>query len=137
MKIEGPIPNHILKLMPKEDRPIGIPGMTHEEIEDRNQKRNEREIQGQISNYLRLREIVFCNPRMDKKSNIQEGWPDFSFAYCSIPIGLEVKTSSGTASGAQIATHERMRRNGWQVFIVRSVEEVKVILDTIEYGQRT
>lgn len=137
MKIEGPIPEHILKRMNKEDRPDGIPGMTHEEIKDRNKKKNEREIQGQISNYLRLRGIVFCNPRMDKKSSIHEGWPDYTFAYHGHAVGIEVKSEAGIPARAQILTHEQMRKNGWKVFIVKSVEEVKKILDAIENEQRT
>ncbi len=125
------LPSHILKLMSKDQRPKGTAGLLPEEIDAKNEKKTEREIQNQIADYLRLHEITFYNSRMDRKATIGRGLPDFAYAYHGIPIAIEVKTKDGKTSDEQNKCHEKMRENGWKVYVVRSLSEVKIILDSI------
>lgn len=131
MKIEGPIPEHILKRMNKEDRPDGIPGMTRSEIDQKNEIKSERQIQNQIYNYLTLLGIVFYNARMDKRSTIGVGLPDFAFAFHGVPVALEVKALTGKVTEEQNKCQLKMSLNGWQVYVVQSLSQVKIILESI------
>lgn len=129
------LPEHVLKRMNPADRPRGVAGMLRVEIDEKNDKKTEKEIQSQISGLLRIREIVFYQSRMDKKPTVAIGLPDFAFTYHSIPIALEVKTSIGKLTEEQTETHKNMRANGWKVFVVRSVQEAKTVLDSISTSQ--
>ena len=132
MKIIGPIPNHILKLMPQENRkPLGKAGMTSKEIDIVQALRSEKELQRKIADYLRIREIAFCNPRMDKRSTMTLGWPDFTFAIKGMPIAFECKKSNGKTSQDQIKCHQNMTKNGWIVYLVRSFEQAVDIINSL------
>lgn len=89
----------------------------------------EREIQEQIRQYLRMRGIFFAAQQMNKRSQLQEGTPDFLLAHRGIPIALEAKTLTGKLSEAQEAIRAQMEANGWHYHIVHGVADVKPILD--------
>ncbi len=123
------IPDHILKLMPKEDRPAGVIGMTRTEINEVQETKSEKELQNLIQNYLGLRGIFAGRQRMDKRSNLVIGWPDVFFSYKGIPIALECKVGAGKQTQEQKEAQVKMEANGWRYFEVRSLQEVKIILD--------
>lgn len=126
----GVIPAHILRLMPKEDRePLGKAGWTPEECNTKADAKLEREIQNKIAGLLSIRDIEFGRQRMDKKSTMVEGWPDFVFAIAGTPIAFEVKTATGKQTEEQKKVQARMERNGWKYYLVRSVKEAKEIVD--------
>jgi hypothetical protein len=132
MRITGPIPENYLRLMSPEDRePLGKAGMTLPEIEEKNDVASEKKLQDLIENYLTLRDIFVGRQRMDKKSNMALGWPDFVFAYKGKPIALEVKVGSNKQTPEQLHAERLMIQNGWAYYVVRSLPEVKAILDAI------
>ena len=90
---------------------------------------SESRIQKQIADILTIRGIVFCRSRFDKRTTIAKGWPDFTLAINGTPIALEVKGETGKLSDAQKACHEGMKRNGWRVYVVRSIAEAVDILN--------
>lgn len=129
MKIDSKvIPDHILRLMAPSDRPHGVAGALKEEIAMSHDIKSERRLQADIANYLNLNNIAFYNPRSDKKSTVAAGLPDFALAIKGKPIAFECKTSAGKVHEHQAMVHEKMRANGWQVHIIRSLREaIKVV----------
>ena len=68
---------------------------------------------------------------MDRRSALPVGWPDFTFAYHGVPVVLEVKVERGRVRPEQEATLTGLPLppNQWRAAVVRSVAEVKVMLD--------
>lgn len=127
------IPPNLLRLMSKEDREsCGKGNELPEEIAVKVEAQAEKELQREICQYLRLKHIQFINPPMNKRSILPEGWPDFTFAYKGKPIALECKTATGKLSREQAAMHLLLMADGWLVRTVRTLQEVKEILDTID-----
>lgn len=130
MKIIGTIPNHILKLMPKETRaPMGKAGMTSDEADEKLRLKSEKQLQEQVANLLRQRNIWFDRSAMHKRTTGTIGKPDFLFAVEGNAIGIECKFGDGKLSDEQQKTHKAMLENGWNVFTVTQLNEVQVILD--------
>lgn len=133
------LPDSFLRRMSKEDRAqLGRGGMTQDEALAKFEARNERQLQEQIANYLRLNGIFFIRSRMDKKSTTQCGTPDFCFCVPRIlecppyvrptPTAIEVKYGKGALSDEQIEVHAQMITNGWHVHVVHTFDEaVKAI----------
>jgi len=94
--------------------------------------RAERELQQDIAQYLRLRGIPFINPPMHKRSMLPDGWPDFTLAYRSVPIVIEVKNEAGVVSDEQSRMMDLLKAGGWVVRVVRSLPEVKELMDGLE-----
>jgi hypothetical protein len=116
--------------MPKIDRPAGNAGLTHGEANAKRDGRLERELQNQIANWLRLKGIFFVRSRMDKKTTVAPGTPDFVFCIVNaggrahpIPVALEVKTRSGMST-VQNKVREQMEDNGWHYYVVGSLRAV-------------
>lgn len=69
-----------------------------------------------------------------KKKGVRTGYPDIEIQWRSKLfentklIFMEVKSKSGTLSEKQKEVHQELREDGHQVFVVRSVDEVKSIL---------
>ena len=132
------LPENILRCMSAEDRAthaklVGHPnaGKTSDELRQSAINKDEKAAQKEIANYLRMKGIEFINPAMNKKSPLPEGWPDFTLALPKHPIGLEVKVWGQKPRPEQEARHQKMRNNGWNVFVVSGVAEVVDILNTI------
>lgn len=124
------IPDHILLLMPAEERKrLGKMGKTLCEVFAEEQVKNERELQGQMVQLLRLRGIEVGWGRTDVKSGYTVGWPDLTFCHHGRPIAVEVKMPGQDPRPEQLECHQRMRSNGWEVHVCRSVSELKGILD--------
>lgn len=120
----------LLRCMNTADRrKLGKVGMLPEEAQAAFVARSEKEVQEAICKLLTLRDIAFYRARMDKRTGGTIGWPDFTLALNGQAIALEVKHEKGTTSPEQVACIAKMRRNGWDVYVVRSLDEVRAILD--------
>ena len=105
-------------------------------IQDKADAKAEKELQRQITTYLREhRGLVVGVQRMDKPTTMPVGWPDMVFVFCGVPVALEVKTSFGRLSPEQIEMAQRMVHDGWRWQLVSSLEEVRKMLDEIEEGR--
>jgi hypothetical protein len=109
---------------------LGAHGVTGEEAQASFIAKSEGDIHKQIKNLLNLRGIWFCHSRMDKPTTQRKGVPDFMFALSGIATAFEVKYGKGKRCDEQIAVHEAMTRNGWQVYTVRSLDEARDILNS-------
>lgn len=90
-------------------------------------KKDEKSAQKDIANYLRMRGIEFICPPMNRKSILPEGWPDFTLAFEGKPMAFEVKVWGGKPRPEQLTRHDKMRQNGWAVYVVNSVADVVAI----------
>ncbi len=125
------VPEAWLKCMSPEDRKaMGKAGMTAEEAIAKFTAKNERQLQSQIVNLLRLKGIEVCWHRTDKKSAATVGWPDLTFAvlwtgFGTIACAWEIKMPDGKLSEEQTKTAIRMQRgvNNWTYRVIRSVDE--------------
>lgn len=132
MRISGLIPDHILRLMNRKDRPKGPSGKTNEELMEARAVESEKELQSQVAALLRIRNIVFDVDRMDKRRGGTVGWPDFTFAIGGKACAIELKRKGGKLSLQQERTIGMMMRNGWSVVVCDNLDAVKRALDEWE-----
>ncbi len=129
-------PNHILKAMnPNDRKALGKRGRTQEEILSQTTAKGEGELQGNLINLLRLRDIAYLSVRFGKRTRITVSWPDITFCYEGVPVAWEVKFGKEKPSDEQKAMHVRMARDGWKIFIIRTIQEGKACLDAIYLQQ--
>jgi hypothetical protein len=129
------LPDNILRRMePSARKSLGKSGRTSEEIDAKKSLELEKEIHRQIDQWLRSKNIVFQHERMDGKTRGTVGWPDFTFVWFRepalevkhlyVPIGCEVKRQGEKPTDDQAKIHDHMRRNGWTVLVVHSLQEL-------------
>lgn len=133
------LPDNILRCMSPEDRAshakaVGHPnaGKTAEEIRQDAMKKDERTAQKEIAEYLRMRGLQFINPPMNRKSSLPEGWPDFTLAFRGNALAFEVKVWGAKPRPEQVNRHDKMRDDGWLVYVVNGVADVVAILQLLE-----
>jgi hypothetical protein len=78
--ITGVLPRNITACMSPEDQ-RAIMGATPTEAREQAAAKDEKQIQRDIANYLRLHRIVCDQDAMNKKRTGTKGWPDFTFPY--------------------------------------------------------
>jgi hypothetical protein len=121
---------HIFALRPEPDT---LPPVK-DELSSKGDLRQEKQLQVQILNLLRLKGIQVLWHRTDKKTTGTVGWPDLTFAVeCglkSVPVGMEVKLPGRKLSPEQqrVAVEMMAPPNSWQYHVVTSVDEVLHIL---------
>src|ERR1051325_7409270 len=91
----------------------------------------ERQIHEQFIAWLRKLEIPYVHHRMDKKSGIRTGWPDFTILWCSRVMCIEIKTAKGRITLDQARVIAFIRRSGNRVEICRSCEECVEVVKNI------
>ena len=86
------VPGNLLKCMSEADqRRFSRSGKTPAEAREHAMAKDERELQRQIANYLRLHGIWFTQSRMDRRTSNTVGTPDFIFCYRGRFVAWEVK----------------------------------------------
>ncbi len=73
---------------------------------------------------------------MDRKTTQQRGVPDFMFAYVrafgvadfAMPTAVEVKVGTNKLTEDQEGVRTAMEKNGWQYFVVSSLEELMKVV---------
>jgi hypothetical protein len=126
------IPENLLRCVnPADRKKLGPAGQTAEEAMASFTAKSEKDLQKQICNLLSLRGIVYINPPMHKRSILPPGWPDFTFALAGVPVAIEAKIGKEQPSDEQREMHALLTRDGWKVRVVRSLEEVRTILNCV------
>lgn len=118
------IPDHILKRLPEsEKKRLGKAGRTFEECEADRQAKSEKELQNQIAALLSIRGIPFIRQRMDKKSQVRVGWPDFTFCLNGKFCTFEVKMLGKNPDIEQSKVIQEILDSGGWCAVVRSCRE--------------
>ena len=116
-------------MSPADRLPLGKAGRTNPEIEAAIEAKSEKELQRQIGQYLRMKGLVFDPQPWGKKTTAPEGWPDFSLPWQGGFLGLEAKGPKGKQTEAQLTMERRIKEQGGRYYTVRSLDEVKRILE--------
>lgn len=122
--------------MRKEDRmPLGKSGWTSEEALLKQTIEGEGQLQKQITQWLNLKGIFVLQTRFGTKSKMIPGTPDIccvikrgELNFDVVPMAFEVKFGLGELSDEQRNVMEKMRNNGWQYYVVRSLAQVMEIV---------
>jgi hypothetical protein len=130
-------PSFLRCLSPSDRKSLGKAGMTPEEAIAKQEVKSERDLQQQIANLLRLRNIEFFWQRMDKRTTGKVGQPDFIFSVLGTQtidgeplvegysVAWEAKLPTGELSieQSQMAIRLQSPPNNWHWRIIRSVDE--------------
>lgn len=120
------------KLPPEEKKRLGAAALTLDELISRQTIRSERDLQNQIADYLRLRDIPFYRQRMDKRTTGKVGTPDFICCVAGYFVAFECKRPGGKLIEEQARQIQAIRDANGQAVEVTTLEQVKRILDNIE-----
>jgi len=133
------LPQRIIDLLSERDRQeyalhIGHPNavLTTAEIREKLTGQAERELQGQIRQYLNQKGVHFICPAMFRKSQLPPGWPDFTFAFYGVSILWECKSLTGELRESQEQIVGQLVRNGWRFRLIRDLEQARGHLREIE-----
>ncbi len=117
------VPSWILNKIDPKDRPTGSGGWTYEEAQRRGARREEIPQQKQFAAWLNLRNILFYNPRSDKRSTIRAGASDFTVFSHGKTLFIEFKAPGATQSQDQIEFEIEVGRSGYTYHLVYSSKE--------------
>jgi len=134
MRITGTIPEHIRRLMPREERTTRET-MTLPDIEEQVRVNSEKALQRQIADWLRMKGVPVGNPRMDRKTTLAVGWPDFVFPWAPWRgkfVALEAKTENGKQSEEQKRFERLIIECEGCYYVVRSLADVVSALSKVE-----
>jgi hypothetical protein len=130
------LPPHILEKMDAKDRAsLGKAGRLQSEIDEKIKERAEKDLHHDISRFLNLLGIVFCHARMDKKSGITVGWPDYAFPYKGLFVAWEAKTGT-KLSHDQLSVKHRIVLQGGHYRVITHLGECKDHLREIDELQK-
>jgi hypothetical protein len=91
-------------------------------------RRVENDLRKEIFALLSLRGIWWATSRSDKRATLTKGTPDVLFCYRGKAMAWELKAAIGKCTLEQEETHAHMRRDGWRVDVIRSVEQARGLL---------
>ena len=84
---------------------------------------SEKRLQIQLCQLLSLKDVTALTPRFGKKTRMNTGWPDMTFAWRGKPCVWEVKVGTNTLTDEQVAMLDKLKREGWFVAEIRSMEQ--------------
>jgi hypothetical protein len=132
---ERVLPDRILKMVDRRDRHLLGKQETYDEVMAEAKVKVERDLHDMIEGLLRRLGIVYVHSRMDRKTTIRAGLPDFMFVaaapnYPLWTVAMEVKLPGEGLDDEQELVRKAMtsRPNAWQYFVVRSYDEAREVL---------
>ena len=118
------VPENILKCMNAEDRRKYAKGQyTVEEVYERAAISDEKKEHKRFISWLRRRDLDFTHSRMDKRSTIAVGTPDFHVWRGEKHCFVEFKSEFGKLSQAQKDFIARQCERGTPVLVTQSYRE--------------
>lgn len=94
---------------------------TQPECDAKQERIAERKMHEQFEQWLRLHEIPFVHSRMDRKSTIREGWPDFSCFKNGATVFIEFKVEGKKPTPEQAECIWRLQSEGFPAAVATSV----------------
>ncbi len=140
MKSSVVLPESFLRCVAPADRKkLGKAGRTKSECDAVQAEKSERELQKQIVNLLRLKDIEVIASRTDRRTSNNVGTPDLIFAVHGQAHCWELKLPGGKlrAEQEQMALRLQSPLNGWRWRCIRSVDEALAELSEMGVGTQT
>ncbi len=127
------LPQKFIDLMSPADRArLGKAGRTSVEIYRQIEEQSEKDLHKDIVRYLNVLGVPFAHARMDKKSSIAVGYPDFSFPYRGRFVAWEAKVRGRPLDADQQRTREHIEKHGGMYAVIRQLEDAKNHLREID-----
>ena len=99
---------------------------------------SESDLHEELENLCRSMGWAYIRARMDKRSTIAVGWPDFSiFIENAGSVFLELKRKNGKATTEQLATIAHLKKLGHTAAIVRSLSEACEVINQAKRNSRS
>jgi hypothetical protein len=119
-------------IAPKDRRAMKL--TTPEERREKWEAGQEKELQQLISNWLAQQgDAVYVeSDAFGRKTSGKAGRPDFRICYRGRWLAVEVKTSQGRLSPAQVATLEKVRKAGGIAIVAFGLDAVRDALRAID-----
>lgn len=117
------LPESVKRYMPTEERRRDKHLRTIEDIESDTAIKEERDMHEKFMQWLNLNEIYYLQSRMDKKSTIRKGQPDFCITHQGYAVHIEFKYGDNIPSEAQITCIGDIMRGGTPVHVCFSVAD--------------
>lgn len=124
------------KLSSSERKVLGKHGWTKQECKEAYEAKNEKELQEQIVAWLDIERIYYVRPRMDKRTTVRHGTPDFIVAVSGIFLAIECKTSTGRVSSDQDREIQAIKESGGRTLIARTLYAVQQEVRNIQAEMR-
>lgn len=93
-------------------------------------KTEESKLEQEVEKFMREKRI-WQLARFQAQSN-QNGLPDRLYLYKGLLLGLELKTDKGSPTALQLMKLNEINNNGGLGLIIRSVNDVKELIDMID-----
>jgi hypothetical protein len=130
------LPENILRAMnPKDRLPLGKGFKTSAEAQAVCDAKSERELQNQMENWFRLNGIPAFRQRMDKKSNMPTGTPDFLCCVDGWFVAFEVKIGRNTTTMEQMNRLASINHAKGCARVVFSLDGVKKTVADLRMNQ--
>jgi hypothetical protein len=127
MSFKGPLPEHLLNKMTKEQRTEvfgnSAAGFTAQEIMELACKKREKSMHEVFSQWLNLNGIRYRHDRMDKKTTGQVGWPDFTIVYGGKALLIEFKMPGNGLSPEQKECVDDLLNTGTAVVVCSTASD--------------
>ena len=95
-------PDHFKTKLPDEERKaLGKLGWTAEQAFERHLARKEKDLQDEVAAWLDINSIWYSRARMDKRSTLRKGTPDFICCVEGQFLAVECKSSIGRVTPEQ------------------------------------
>lgn len=125
------IPENIRRLMPKDTR-LQLDSPTQPEADAKFIARAEKKLQENVARLLTQRNITFFRQRMDRRTSLPNGTPDFIFAVNGRACAVECKTIDGRLTKEQKDMLIELQNGGWRTWICRSESDFLAWLKSVE-----
>lgn len=83
----------------------------------------EKELHGQIVKLLREMRIPYANARMDRRSTLAVGYPDFTFPHRGRFVAWEAKVGTNKLTPEQEAYRDQIEAHGGSYRVIRTLQD--------------
>jgi hypothetical protein len=129
------LPTNITRCMSESDQ-RAVMGATVNEAREKAIAKDERELQRDIANYLRLHGLWFTQSRMDRRASNTVGTPDFLLAYKGRFVAWECKVAWATKlRREQAEARDRITAQGGAWKLITTIADAQAHLREMDKQQ--
>ncbi len=95
-------------------------------------KKREKDLQEQITNWLRLRNITVIRSATHRKTSNNMGCPDLIFCVRGKAVAFEVKLPGRKPTPEQEKFLAALSADGWHIAVIHSIDGARVFVEAIK-----